>query len=186
MRIQLSRLRARWAGQDGAAAVEMALLSLFVLVPLVFAVIEFGTIFAQDLGMGNGAREGARFAASTPTLECDNAADDDLIEMIRNATETILLDRQMGSDEISRVSIRVSVGSDLDSSSVVCGVDPGGLWTSDLPPPGPTDVAVCEDSPSGTRVFVESKWARGIGIPLGPTATDFKVNGKGVFVCEYS
>lgn len=183
MRVQLSRLRRRWERQDGAAAVEMALV-LPVLILLAYGVIEFGIIFAQDLGMGNGAREGARFAASTPTMDCDNGTDDDLLTLVLDATNTTLLDDKPGSDELSQVSIRVSRGPDAASATVVCGVDPGNLW-GDVPPPGATDVGVCDGASSGDRVYVESRWARGLSIPFGPVADDFEVNGTGVFQCEY-
>lgn len=188
MRVQLSWLRQRWSRQDGAAAVEMALV-LPVLVLLAYGVIEFGIIFSQDLGMGNGAREGARFAASTPTMECDNSANDDLLQLVLDATNTTLLDDQPGSNELSEVSIRVSVGADAAEAalpgSVVCGVDPGGLW-GDVPPGGSTDVGVCDGASTGDRVYVESRWARGLSIPFGPVANDFEVNGTGVFPCEYT
>ncbi len=185
MRVQLSRMRRRWARHDGAAAVEMALV-LPVLVLLAYGVIEFGIIFAQDLGMGNGAREGARFAASTPTMECDNGANDDLLQLVLGATNTTLLDDRPGSNELSQVSIRVSVGpDDAASANVVCGVDPGNLW-GDVPPGGTTDVGVCDGASAGDRVFVESRWARGLSIPFGPVANDFEINGTGVFPCEYT
>src|SRR5512139_517620 len=45
----------------GAAAVEFALVApLFII--LVFGVISFGIVFAQNLALGNGAREAARSA----------------------------------------------------------------------------------------------------------------------------
>ncbi len=188
MRVRVNRLLMRWRTsaprrQGGAAAVEMALLAP-LLVLLGYGVIEFGIIFAQDLGMGNGAREGARFAASTPTLDCDNAADDDLLGLVLDATNTTLLDDDPGSDELSQVSIRVSAGPDADLATVVCGVDPGNLWV-DVPPGGATDVGACDGTSAGDRVFVETRWARGLSIPFGPVASDFEVNGTGVFRCEY-
>lgn len=44
---------------DGAAAVEFALV-LPLLMMLVFGIISFGILFAQQLSLGNGARQGAR------------------------------------------------------------------------------------------------------------------------------
>lgn len=180
-------MRRTWRSQDGAAAVEMALV-LPVLVLLAYGVIEFGLIFAQDLGMGNGAREGARFAASTPTLDCDNAADDDVLQLVIDATRTTGLD-DAGTDELAEVGIRVAVGADEAeaalASSVVCRVDPDNLWM-EAPVSSPTDVGVCDGADPGDRVFVESRWQRGLSIPFGPVASDFEVNGTGVFPCEYS
>lgn len=52
----------RLGGDDGAVIVEFALLApLFFL--LIFGIIEFGWIFAQDLDVRHGAREGARLVA---------------------------------------------------------------------------------------------------------------------------
>jgi Flp pilus assembly pilin Flp len=48
-------------GQDGAAAVEFALL-LPLLVVLLFGVIQFGTAFNTRIQATNAAREGARMA----------------------------------------------------------------------------------------------------------------------------
>jgi Flp pilus assembly pilin Flp len=57
-------------GQDGAAAVEFALL-LPLLVVLLFGLIQFGTAFNARIQATNAAREGARMAV----VGIDNWAD---------------------------------------------------------------------------------------------------------------
>jgi hypothetical protein len=48
--------------ERGANLIEMALVMPFLIV-LLFGIIEFGWVFAQDLTIKHGAREGARLAA---------------------------------------------------------------------------------------------------------------------------
>ena len=53
--------QARRRRDDGAAAVELALV-LPILLLLVFGIISFGIIFAQQLAVNNGVRQGVRSA----------------------------------------------------------------------------------------------------------------------------
>ena len=48
--------------EQGASAVEMALIAPFLLL-LLFGIIEFAWVFGQDLSVKHGAREGVRLAA---------------------------------------------------------------------------------------------------------------------------
>ena len=57
----IARLRPRRRRDDGASAVELALV-LPILLALVFGIISFGTLFAQQLALNNGVRQGARLA----------------------------------------------------------------------------------------------------------------------------
>jgi hypothetical protein len=54
--------RRRSKDERGASAVEFAMVVL-PLALLCFGIINFGIVFAQDLALGNGARQAARFAA---------------------------------------------------------------------------------------------------------------------------
>ena len=54
--------RGRLARERGASAVEFALI-VPVLLMLVFGIIGFGIIFAQQLSLGNSARQAASYGA---------------------------------------------------------------------------------------------------------------------------
>lgn len=63
MRSRLSsRLGPARSEDDGAAAVEFGLVAP-LLILLVFGIMSFGVLFAQDLSLDNAARQGARFGA---------------------------------------------------------------------------------------------------------------------------
>jgi Flp pilus assembly protein TadG len=70
---QVWGVRRRSAGDDaGASAVEFALV-VPILVLLVFGIIDFGGIFAQQLALNNGVRQGTRQAVvsgATTTQSC--------------------------------------------------------------------------------------------------------------------
>jgi Flp pilus assembly protein TadG len=70
------KTRARMGREDGAAAVEMALV-LPLLVLLVFGIIEFGFIFNRKITITHAAREGVRTYSLTgdKTKACTAALD---------------------------------------------------------------------------------------------------------------
>jgi hypothetical protein len=55
-------MRSRWGREDGAAAVEFALI-VGVLAMLIFGMLEFGVAFFQTQNLRAAAREGGRVAA---------------------------------------------------------------------------------------------------------------------------
>ena len=70
----LCRARRReWAGQRGAAAVEMALV-LPLLFMLIFGIIEFGFIFNRYITVTHAAREGVRVYALPGKSAADGVA----------------------------------------------------------------------------------------------------------------
>jgi Flp pilus assembly protein TadG len=94
--------------ERGANLVEFALLAP-MLIMLVFGIIEFAWIFAQNLDIRHGAREGARVAAVNFPVGTTNGS------LPRNDT-----DRDAMIDEIcTRMDIATGVSVDLQSSGVV-------------------------------------------------------------------
>lgn len=62
----LTRIRTRLQRQDGAAAVEFAIVAMVFLLFL-YGIITYGFIFGLDQSMNHAAEEGARSAISTTT-----------------------------------------------------------------------------------------------------------------------
>jgi hypothetical protein len=57
------RISHREEGEAGQALVEFALVTLFVILPLTFAIIDGSILFYKWVALNNGAREGARAGA---------------------------------------------------------------------------------------------------------------------------
>jgi Flp pilus assembly protein TadG len=98
----------RQRGDSGAAAVEFALV-LPILLMLVFGIIQFGFILAQQVALNGAVRSGARYGsvnAYTGTHTCSSVVDN-----TRNAANTI----GMGG---SQVDVKISL-----NDAAVCGSD---------------------------------------------------------------
>lgn len=153
--------------EDGAAAVEMALLTP-LLAMLVYGVIGFGIIFTQDLAVGNGAREGARYGASTPFAACNDGTGSSVVGITRAASDTILLEPGNVTVDVWRGPDDSAVGSNDICSDVSTNTD-----------------AVCDTADPGDRVYVVTTYRSPLFVPFGPENSAFEVTGLGVFQCEY-
>jgi Flp pilus assembly protein TadG len=101
------RLRRVSRGDSGASAVEFALVVPLLLL-IVFGIINFGTLFSQQLTINNGVREGARRA-----VVADPAAPrscDQIITSVRNQLSGIALDT-------AQVQVKVSQNGWSDGAS---------------------------------------------------------------------
>ena len=99
----------RRSEQDGAAAVEFALV-LPILVLILFGIINFGVIFAQNLALGNGARQAARFGV------VEGRTCDDIVAEARNNSDSIA----MNGDDVA-VTVRRGAGfSCTGGGSIPC------------------------------------------------------------------
>lgn len=175
------RRRAR-SDENGAAAVELALL-LPLLILLAYGVMEFGMVFAQDLGVGNGAREGARFAVTDPALPCNSATigEDDVIARTLSAAQTTFFDPD-NLDNPASLNIDVYRGQDASSArgaGSICAYN--GAAPNLIVDSSPS----CDGSSPGDRIYVDLRWQRGLSIPFGPSR-NLELPGTGVFQCEYS
>lgn len=84
--------------ERGANLVEMALVAPFLLV-LLFGIIEFSWLFAQDLTIKHGAREGARLAAVAFGADSDALFDETCgrMNVATGPTITVTLDQTLVS-----------------------------------------------------------------------------------------
>ena len=148
----------RRQSEAGASAVEFALVVPLLLV-LLFGIFGFGKIFAQELALGNGARQAARFGV-VPDRTCQEILD----ELQANA----------GTIGMAGTSVTMSVrlGATGATSSPRCADG------SEEP---------CHESTSGDNLYVEARFTSSLMIPLSPVGDpDFHLAGVGVFRCEFS
>lgn len=163
----IARLRAA-RGDEGASAVEMALV-LPILVLLVFGIISFGTLFAQQLALNNGVRQGARLvvvAGSPTTQTCSQA-----VQAVRDSTGPAIA---MDTDDVNVVVTR--------TGSTPCG-------TAANPT---SNTVVCRDSidsdNSQESVVVTATYPADLLVPMPIPGfpSQFDLEAKAVYKCEFS
>lgn len=169
----LSRM---WASRDlgsrrrrtgeGAVAVEFALV-LPVLLLLVFGIIGYGLVLAQQAAISNAVRSGARFG-SVNLYNGDHTCEE-VITKARGAARTI------GLSDGKKVAITVKRGT-----TVVCSAASG----ADAPE---IDVLPCVGSPASDpdTLFVEGRYITDIGLPV-PGIDGTELTATGAYQCEYS
>lgn len=162
MRTKLGRHR----GDTGAAALEFALV-VPLLVMLVFGIIQFGIVFAQQLGLSNGARQGARLGVVNKTM-CG-----DIVNEVQNAATTLGLNT-------SAVQVQVQVQTGAAAATTSC------AYTSSTATTGAGATQPCLNSADDTRLIVTAKYSSSLIIPFASNLTSIGITGKGVYRCEYT
>lgn len=162
-------------GDTGASAVEFALVLLPLLI-VVFGIISYGTLFAQQLALNNGVRQGARAAVVAQSTQTTCAQ---VVAAVQNTTgpaiamKTSNINVTVRTQSADGSTIRTSrCGSTPNptSSNVVC-------LGSYQPATGSTD-----------SIRVDATYKTGLIIPLpfpggGPTYT---LTATAVYRCEFS
>lgn len=144
--------------EDGAAAVEFALVvPLFVM--LVFGVIAFAIVFAQQLSLGNAARQTARYGVVAHRT-CT-----DIVQEVRDSATSIAM-------KSTDVTVKVGVGTSRATA----------LATPTCT--GDSAVVPCQGAASGSNVYVELGYRSELIIPLVVAEPTFDLTGQGVFKCE--
>jgi Flp pilus assembly protein TadG len=149
--------RGQPAREGGASAVEFALI-VPVLLMLVFGIIGFGIIFAQQLSLGNSARQAARYGA------VDGPSCNDIITQAQSGLANTL------AMNVSAVSVKVKRASATPTD-----------WTTDLCS-GATEV--CTGSGTSDNVYVQTQYLSTMMVPF--VQPSFNLSSVGVFRCEYS
>jgi Flp pilus assembly protein TadG len=153
--------RRRRHEEDGAAAVEFALLAP-VFIMLVFGVISFGLVFAQQLGLSNGARQAAR-AGVVQGATCAQ-----IYAAAQDAAGTV------GMSGTS-VTVTITRGASAGAATNPCGATPS---TSTTQP--------CAGSTAGDSVFVKTAYTSQLIIPPVIFKGSYPINASGAYECEFS
>ena len=150
------RDRHRQRGEDGASAVEFALVVPFLLL-IVFGIIVYGMVFAQSLSLSNAARQAARSGVISGTT-CDQ-----ITTLSHDAAGTMGMNGNAASVTITR-------GTSEGSSTAACG---GGGSTQP-----------CKTQAAGTNIYVTLTYATDPVVPFVPVPSH--LSGEGVYRCEFS
>ncbi|MBY5162906.1 TadE/TadG family type IV pilus assembly protein [Salsipaludibacter albus] len=153
-------LRRALADQDGASAVEFAIIAP-VLFMLIFGIIQFGIFFAQDLALSNGARQAAREAAVPAPGDC----------------AAIWAEARQGS---------IGIALDRTSPSFDVDVAVEGVAGSDLCPTDATVKVPCEGSPDAAEVKVTIRYVATLAIPLAGDFGGITLEREGNYRCEFN
>jgi Flp pilus assembly protein TadG len=143
--------------ESGAAAVELALVIPLV-VMLLAGVVAFGIVFAQQLSLGNAARQAARYGV---------VADRSCAQIVGEAQRAATTIDMAGRD----VTVDVRVGATRTSATPRC-TDPAAV--------------PCDGSQVGDNVYVTVRHTSRLVVPLAVVEQDFDLDGTGVFRCEFS
>ncbi|MGZ4531463.1 MAG: TadE/TadG family type IV pilus assembly protein [Mycobacteriaceae bacterium] len=150
------------AADRGAAAVEMALVTLFLLVPILSGIVTYGLIFMAQISLNSGARDAARAGVVQPAvgtaLTCSSIA-----TLARNNTGTLGMDS-------SKVSVSVKGPAGWCNLPSVAGDSPS--------------ATLCTGASSG-QITVSLSYTANSPFPLVPPKSQ-PLTSIGKFQCEYS
>ncbi len=149
----------RGGGERGASAVEFALV-MPILLMLVFAIISYGFLFAQDLALGNAARQTARYGA-VENRTCDEVK----AEALAAAAPLVNLNQAGSVIEIKRGTASAA------TKTTICALG------TDQP---------CKGSADKENIYVTLKFQANVLISVIPGMGSTKqLAGEGVFRCEW-
>ncbi len=162
------------SGDQGASAVEFALV-VPLLIVLVFGIIDFGVIFAQQLSLNNAVRQGARSAVVAGNTAQQTCAQ--VVTGVRGAAaQTIAMDT---TDIDVTVRTQSADGSTIRTTACGSGANPGG------------STRVCANSSrnDGTTdsILVDATYPASFIVPFpvpgfSPTIT---LRSRAVYRCEF-
>jgi len=166
--------RARRHGSErGASAVEFALVTP-VLVVLVFGIIAFGIVLAQQLSISNAARQAAR--AGVVDVSSQNTCGA-IQTAIRNAAQTVNLGAGAANNIFTSVVLH---DASANTDTTVCARQKtdysGGAATKEP----------CQGSSVGSYITVKAEYTTSLIIPLAPVGNSIGLSGKSVYQCEFS
>ena len=128
-----------------------------LLLLLLFGIITFGFLFAQDLALGNSSRQSARYGV----VQGHSCAS--VIAEAKDSSEPLVT--LVDSDVI------VLRGKTPSTATPVCG-DPS--------------VEPCKDSEIDDNLYVRVDYTASVLLPLPGMGSTVDLDGEGVFRCEFS
>ena len=152
-------VRPRRRSADGASAVEFALIAPIFII-LVFGVISFGIVFAQNLALGNAAREASRSAV------VENRTCGQIRATARDAATSIAM-------QGANVTVTIRRGQTAATATPIC-------------PSGGDSIKPCAGSATSDSVYVQLDFTSRLVIPLALVKNSYPISGNGVFRCEFS
>ncbi len=171
----IARLRPRRRRDDGAAAVELALV-LPILLLLVFGMISFGIIFAQQLAVNNGVRQGVRsavVAGNTTQQTCGQ-----VLSSIQSASGPTI---GMSTSDI-RVQVQRVSSTNTNSVQFTCFGAPTKTATGSN-----VNTRVCESNTTENSIKAVAEYDARLltGLPFMSSPT-FTLKATAVYRCEFS
>lgn len=164
-----SRVRAAARRDDGASAVEFALV-LPLLLLLVFGIISFGLYFAGSLGLSNASREAARYGV------VQNRTCTDIATTLRDSADGTLGINYPIAFTISRPASSGTVG--CSGSIAASGTITYASGASTI---------VCQGSKTNQdELTVTTSATADFFVPLWLVDDSFPLDSKGTYRCEFS
>jgi Flp pilus assembly protein TadG len=166
----LARFRRAFRRDDGASAVEFALV-LPILLLLVFGIISFGLYFAGALGMSNASREAARYGV------VQNRTCSDIVTTVKNGVA--------GTIGIN-YPVTVTISRPTSTAPTTCTASIAANGTVSFPNGNQTKI-MCQGSKTNQdELTVSTAATANMLIPAFFVSSDFPLNGKGAYRCEFS
>lgn len=141
-----------------------------MLLMLVFGIIGFGIVMAQQVALNNAARQAAR-AAVVPGAQCGSAgaSGSGIARQAQLDSTTIYLNP-------NNTTVNIRRGTTMPSTAAG--------WTAATGCTGSTTLAPCVGSAVGENIYVRVRHVTTLNLPfIQPT---FDLSGTGAFRCEYS
>ena len=181
MTILRRRRGSRVRGDDGASAVEFALVVPLLLL-IVFGIINFGFVFSQQSSLNNGVREGARRAVVNDPFNGNSVTAnprtcDGIITSIKN---------QLSGLGLATGNVQVKVTQDGWSNGNSCGntfqASSFGGSAAHIPCIGSFNAT----TNTARGIIVEVRYASPIPIAFPPFPTTLTLTSKAVYRCEFN
>jgi Flp pilus assembly protein TadG len=147
--------RSRQRNDDGASAVEFALVVPFLML-IVFGIVVYGMVFAQALSLSNASRQAARSGVIAGTT-CDQ-----IISLAHDAAGTMGM---QGSD----ATVAIKRGATADTASQTCSGGGSGQ--------------PCKGQTPTPNIYVTLTYQTDPIVPFIPVPSE--ITGKGVYRCEF-